>query len=64
MLPIVFGLPTYSTFEAAERGEVVLGGCMLESNRPTHRCAACRKDVLLEGNGCTAAPATRESSGA
>lgn len=47
MLPIVFGFPSFALFEAAERGEVVLGGCVVEAGDPTHRCTACGEDVIL-----------------
>jgi hypothetical protein len=50
MLPIVFGYPSSAMFHAAERGEFVLGGCVLEPGHPTHRCAACGEDVILEFN--------------
>lgn len=45
-VPIVFGLPDARTFEAAERGEVVLGGCLLpEAAPPRWSCPVCG-DVL------------------
>ena len=28
-VPILFGLPTFEAFEAADRGEIVLGGCLV-----------------------------------
>jgi hypothetical protein len=39
-LPIVYGLPGPGLMEAAERGAVVLGGCAIEDDQPTHQCAA------------------------
>jgi predicted RNA-binding Zn-ribbon protein involved in translation (DUF1610 family) len=48
MVPIVFGLPLPETFEAAERGEIAVGGCILTGEDPTHRCAACGEDVILD----------------
>ena len=48
MLPIVFGYPTPDTFEAADRGEVALGGCVITGEDPTHRCSACGRDVILD----------------
>ena len=48
MLPIVFGLPLPETFEAAERGEIALGGCILSGEDPTHHCAACGEEVILD----------------
>lgn len=40
-VPIVFGYPLPETFEAAERGEVVLGGCIVSDDDPKVACAAC-----------------------
>lgn len=47
MLSIVFGLPTYETFQAAKRGELALGGCVVFAGHPTHQCTACGEDVIL-----------------
>ena len=38
---IVYGLPTSEACEAEERGEIALGGCMVEFDGPTHACTAC-----------------------
>jgi hypothetical protein len=40
-VPIVYGLPSPETFEAAERGEVAIGGCVLEVHNPRWACPAC-----------------------
>jgi hypothetical protein len=48
MLPIVFGYPMPELFEAEQRGEVALGGCVVTGEDPTHRCAACGADVILD----------------
>jgi hypothetical protein len=48
MLPIVFGYPTPATFAAADRGVVALGGCVVWGEDPTHHCAACDQDVILD----------------
>lgn len=37
-LPIVYGLPGYELMEAAERGEVALGGCLVWDEQPDRRC--------------------------
>ena len=41
-VPLVYGLPSPELFEAAERGEAVLGGCVVEPG-PVARwaCPAC-----------------------
>lgn len=39
-LPIVYGLPGPDLFEAAERGEVALGGCELSFDNPLWRCSS------------------------
>jgi hypothetical protein len=36
--PILFGLPSKEGFEAAERGEYVLGGCVLPSEPVNRAC--------------------------
>ncbi|HEX2754692.1 MAG TPA: hypothetical protein VHM48_04480 [Candidatus Limnocylindrales bacterium] len=50
MLRIVFGLPTYETFQAAKRGELALGGCVVWPGHPTNRCTACGEDVVLDSD--------------
>ena len=39
---IVYGLPTVDTESVAQRGEIVLGGCRVEVNQPTHSCPKCK----------------------
>lgn len=39
VIPIVYGDPTYETFKRAGRGEIALGGCLIDS--PTHQCKNC-----------------------
>lgn len=38
---IVYGLPGPELMEAAERGEVVLGGCCVSDDDPRYACRAC-----------------------
>ncbi len=38
---IVYGMPTYEAFQAAERGEFVLGGCCVSEEDPDRACKAC-----------------------
>lgn len=40
-IAIAYGFPEPEMFEAAERGEIDLGGCMIFDDNPTHRCRAC-----------------------
>ena len=47
--PIVYGYPTKETLAAAQRGELVLGGCSSEPWLPEWNCAACGHQ-WLEGN--------------
>jgi len=37
-VPIVYGMPGPGLFEEAERGAVVLGGCVIEFDMPTLVC--------------------------
>jgi hypothetical protein len=48
MLRIVFGYPMPDAFAAAERGEIALGGCVVSGEDPTHRCAGCGQDIILD----------------
>jgi hypothetical protein len=42
VVPILYGLPGPKAFEAAERGEVVLGGCLIpEPPLPRWACRGC-----------------------
>lgn len=38
VIPIVYGFPTNKTFEAAEKGKVRLGGCLLEDKASQYYC--------------------------
>lgn len=38
---IVYGYPTAETFEAAERGEIELGGCVIGEESPDYVCRGC-----------------------
>ncbi len=40
-VPIVYGHPTEDAWEAAQRGELAIGGCMREWDAPKWRCLAC-----------------------
>jgi hypothetical protein len=42
LVPIVYGLPGPEAAEAANRGEIALGGCMVTGDDPQFQCAACR----------------------
>lgn len=41
LVPIIYGMPAPDAFEAAERGEIALGGCILDEDSPAFRCADC-----------------------
>ena len=41
-LPYVYGLPAPGAGEQARRGEILLGGCIVDQSLPTHFCLACR----------------------
>ena len=34
-------MPTPETFQAAERGEVAIGGCVVQPDQPTRACTSC-----------------------
>lgn len=41
VIPIQYGYPAPEAFEAAERGEIVLGGSIVSSENPEWLCASC-----------------------
>jgi hypothetical protein len=41
IVPVAYGFPGPDMWEAAERGEIVLGGCMVRIGQPTVRCTSC-----------------------
>lgn len=44
LIPIIYGLPSYETFLKQEKGEVKLGGCMVNPNNPNYYCKTCDKE--------------------
>lgn len=48
-LEIVYGMPSAQTFEAAERGELRLGGCMVFNDEPDRICTGSPGHYLLNG---------------
>jgi hypothetical protein len=38
---IVYGYPTIDLFEAEQRGEVSLGGCVVGNESPDYACRSC-----------------------
>jgi len=40
-VPIVYGYPTFETFEAAEAGHLQLGGCVVTGDDPEFACPSC-----------------------
>lgn len=52
VVPIVYGEPSCELFEAAERGEVVLGGCCIEVDEngcnmmPSWVCVDCKTEFI------------------
>lgn len=41
---IEYGMPSYAAFEASERGEIALGGCVIGDNDPERRCLKCEHE--------------------
>jgi len=41
MARIVYGYPSGETIEAAARGEIALGGCVVRSGQASWRCHSC-----------------------
>ena len=48
VVEVVYGFPTLEGEQAAQRGEVVLGGCILDEGQPTHYCRDCKIWILKQ----------------
>ncbi len=48
LVPVAYGYPGTDLLDAAERGEVVLGGCLRPSASVDRQCPLCSKDDQLE----------------
>ncbi len=48
VVPIVYGMPSSELFEAAERGELQLAGCLVGGPDPPKFCKACRLEFDFE----------------
>ena len=38
---ILYGLPTHEAWEAAQRGEIAIGGCIVGPESPDFECSGC-----------------------
>jgi hypothetical protein len=45
---IAYGFPSGDMFEAADRGEIVLGGCLISRSSPTTSCRKCGMTTTSE----------------
>lgn len=41
MVPIVYGMPGAELVEASQRGDIVLGGCVISEDAPAFECHSC-----------------------
>jgi len=47
-LAIVYGMPDGELMEAAENGQVALGGCVIFADQPDYRCSACGHALCVD----------------
>jgi hypothetical protein len=40
--PLIYGLPSEETTVKAQRGEVILGGCVMYPFSPRRQCSSCK----------------------
>ena len=43
IIPICYGKPSYEGFQKSQRGEIILGGCIMRPNAPHNVCKECNK---------------------
>ena len=41
VVEIVYGLPGADLWESSQRGEIELGGCVIEPDAPDYACGSC-----------------------
>ena len=56
LIQIVYGDPTDEAGDAAMRGEVILGGCLVFEGHPDRRCPGCGREWRRVGRGSHVAP--------
>lgn len=44
VIPIVYGLPDDELMEQSKRGEVALGGCVMDEKNPHWLCKSCKTE--------------------
>ncbi len=44
-VPIEYGYPSAELFEASQRGEIVLGGCVIGFESPDYECRECDRPL-------------------
>lgn len=47
LIPIIYGYPAPETMKKADKGEIMLGGCCVSYDDPTHYCKQCKKRINL-----------------
>lgn len=50
LTPIVYGYPSEETLRKAHRGQVILGGCIIDAPRATHYCSICKRKEIYPRN--------------
>lgn len=45
---IVYGYPSAELFEAANRDEVALGGCIIDNEQPDRCCISCKHEWKIK----------------
>ncbi|MEI2729157.1 MAG: hypothetical protein V9E85_08590 [Candidatus Nanopelagicales bacterium] len=46
LVPVLYGYPDSEDFEEANRGEIVIGGCMVGDFDPVLACPRCDRAVI------------------
>lgn len=46
---ILYGYPLPDAMDAANRGELVIGGCEIDESNPSWQCLDCHADIHQEG---------------
>jgi hypothetical protein len=53
VIPIAYGMPDQESMEKSERGEILLGGCLITICQPTHFCKSCDEKFIVAADSLT-----------
>ena len=50
-MDIIYGYPGFELVEQEERGEIVIGGCVIDAAAPDRHCRSCQHEWRIKRRG-------------